>query len=101
MGSTETPGANAAETVSRGRIEMLKGAASRRECGRNFPTFTFIINGLSGWRRERDSNPRDGFPPTHFPGVRLRPLGHLSSVSGLVGIAPSLQGPRWAYSVCS
>ena len=30
------------------------------------------------WRRERDSNPRDGFPPTHFPGVRLRPLGHLS-----------------------
>jgi hypothetical protein len=31
-----------------------------------------------GWRRERDSNPRDGYPPTHFPGVRLRPLGHLS-----------------------
>src|SRR5690606_34624221 len=30
------------------------------------------------WRRERDSNPRDGSPPTHFPGVRLRPLGHLS-----------------------
>ena len=27
----------------------------------------------------RDSNPRDGFPPTHFPGVRLRPLGQLSS----------------------
>ena len=32
----------------------------------------------SGWRTVRDSNPRDGFPPTHFPGVRLRPLGHLS-----------------------
>src|SRR5690606_32622206 len=31
------------------------------------------------WRRERDSNPRDGYPPTHFPGVRLRPLGHLSA----------------------
>ncbi len=31
------------------------------------------------WRRGRDSNPRDGFPPTHFPGVRLRPLGHLSA----------------------
>ena len=30
------------------------------------------------WRRERDSNPRDGSPPTHFPGVRHRPLGHLS-----------------------
>ena len=32
----------------------------------------------SRWRRDRDSNPGDGFPPTHFPGVRLRPLGHLS-----------------------
>ena len=30
------------------------------------------------WRRDRDSNPGDGLPPTHFPGVRLRPLGHLS-----------------------
>ena len=26
------------------------------------------------WRRERDSNPRYGFPHTHFPGVRLQPL---------------------------
>ena len=32
----------------------------------------------AGWRRGRDSNPRDGYPPTHFPGVRLRPLGHPS-----------------------
>ena len=31
-----------------------------------------------GWRRDRDSNPGAGLPPTHFPGVRLRPLGHLS-----------------------
>ncbi len=31
------------------------------------------------WRRRRDSNPRDGFPPTHFPGARLRPLGHISA----------------------
>ena len=31
-----------------------------------------------GWRREWDSNPRYGFPYTHFPGVRLRPLGHPS-----------------------
>ena len=30
------------------------------------------------WRTDRDSNPGDGLPPTHFPGVRLRPLGHLS-----------------------
>lgn len=30
------------------------------------------------WRTGWDSNPRDGSPPTHFPGVRLRPLGHPS-----------------------
>ena len=29
-------------------------------------------------RRGWDSNPRDPFEPTHFPGVLLRPLGHLS-----------------------
>ena len=43
------------------------------------------------WRRERDSNPRYGFPYTHFPGVRLQPLGH-----------PSTQRPfasaRWAWA---
>ena len=33
----------------------------------------------TGWRRGWDSNPRDGFPPTRVPGVRLQPLGHLSS----------------------
>ena len=32
----------------------------------------------AAWRRDRDSNPGDGFPPTRVPGVRLRPLGHLS-----------------------
>ncbi|MCD6055213.1 MAG: hypothetical protein K0R12_175 [Gammaproteobacteria bacterium] len=31
------------------------------------------------WRRERDSNPRYGLPYTHFPGVLLQPLGHLST----------------------
>src|SRR3989442_1134098 len=35
---------------------------------------------LYNWRRERDSNPRYGFPHTHFPGVRLQPLGHPSAV---------------------
>jgi predicted MFS family arabinose efflux permease len=30
------------------------------------------------WRREGDSNPRDGCPPTRVPGVRLQPLGHPS-----------------------
>jgi hypothetical protein len=27
------------------------------------------------WRRERDSNPRNGFPFTRFPSVRLQPSG--------------------------
>ena len=31
------------------------------------------------WRRGWDSNPRYGYPYTHFPGVRLRPLGHPST----------------------
>ncbi len=34
---------------------------------------------MKGWRRRRDSNPRDGFPPTPLAGERLRPLGHVSA----------------------
>ena len=33
------------------------------------------------WRRDRDSNPGDSFLSTRVPGVRLRPLGHLSMVT--------------------
>gem|GEM_PF-5770347 len=33
-----------------------------------------------GWRREGDSNPRGALTPTRFPGVRLKPLGHLSNL---------------------
>ena len=32
-----------------------------------------------GWRKRRDSNPRDGSPPTPLAGERLRPLGHVST----------------------
>ena len=32
------------------------------------------------WRRERDSNPRYGFPHSGFQDRRLRPLGHPSSL---------------------
>ena len=35
----------------------------------------------STWRRGWDSNPRYGHPHTHFPGVLLQPLGHLSNKS--------------------
>src|SRR5215472_9278230 len=37
-------------------------------------------NGSNSWRTERDSNPRTAFTVTHFPGVRLQPLGHLSTL---------------------
>ena len=42
------------------------------------------------WRRERDSNPRYGVKPyTHFPGVLLKPLGHLSASTTIL-LQPSL-----------
>ena len=41
------------------------------------PGFRRLLSGW--WRRGRDSNPRYTFwAYTHFPGVRLQPLGHLS-----------------------
>ena len=43
------------------------------------------------WRIDRDSNPGDGHPPTHFPGVRLRPLGHRSVGGGLASDGRGLQ----------
>lgn len=33
---------------------------------------------MKNWRRGRDSNPRWGLAHTRFPGVRLKPLIHLS-----------------------
>ena len=35
-------------------------------------------------RRRRDSNSRDAFTSTRFPGVRLQPLGHLSISKNLL-----------------
>ena len=47
---------------------------------RVFPTITNTEKLLTTveWRRGRDSNPRDSYPPTPLAGARLRPLGHLS-----------------------
>ena len=36
------------------------------------------------WRRGRDSNPRWGLAHTRFPGVRLKPLIHLSAKPRIV-----------------
>ena len=60
----------------------------------NWPEAEFRMN----WRRGRDSNPRDGYPPSSFQDWRLQPLGHLSK-------APSCEGgqshkgraARWQY----
>ncbi len=57
---------------------------------RKLPILSNDFNGW--WRRERDSNPRDGFPPTRFPGVRLRPLGHLSCTCLIARGRTVLQG---------
>lgn len=38
-------------------------------------------NPCSIWRRDWDSNPGDALTSTRSPGVRLRPLGHLSVVN--------------------
>ena len=46
-------------------------AAMNRECKQK----TFVVFVL---QRGRDSNPRCAFTHTHFPGVLLQPLGHLS-----------------------
>jgi hypothetical protein len=56
-------------------LRTLSGAASVKSATGGVPTS--VLN----WRRERDSNPRYGFPYTHFPGVRLQPLGHPSGNS--------------------
>ena len=71
-----------AVSPDRPSVQRVPGASARprgKEWGKRFcRTQSFQGLGWNNWRRERDSNPRDGFPPTRFPGVRLRPLGHLS-----------------------
>ena len=43
------------------------------------PATRSVPGSVLKWRRERDSNPRYGFPYTRFPSVRLQPLGHPSA----------------------
>lgn len=39
----------------------------------------YVSDRTEFWRKRRDSNPRYAFTYTHFPGVRLKPLGHPSA----------------------
>ena len=47
--------------------------------------YEFSTSGVNSlvrkWRRDGDSNPGGALTPTRFPGVRLKPLGHLSNAS--------------------
>ena len=62
-------------------------ARKPRTCGVNWDNAnqkkSLIYQIVRGWRRERDSNPRWSCPHTHFPGVRLRPLGHPSRCAAM------------------
>src|SRR5690554_4878380 len=60
-------------------ISAGRSATARARLSRHGRQVIEIVDVSEEWRRERDSNPGDGSPPTHFPGVRLRPLGHLSA----------------------
>ena len=69
------------------------------------PGVTLIIKlfqwlGQYYWRRGRDSNPRYGFPHTHFPGVRLQPLGHPSAAC-TEAHAVFKEGTRAAGALCA
>ncbi len=65
----------------RGRRVQIEKAVVARQVERSA-----VLTFAREWRRDRDSNPGDGSPPTHFPGVRLRPLGHLSVVGPFEGM---------------
>ena len=65
--------------------------ATRHAAARRVERRSRRINDV--WRRDRDSNPGDGFPPTRVPGVRLRPLGHLSGACSIAASAHGMQVP--------
>jgi hypothetical protein len=69
--------------------------------GRPMVKFSFQFVSPGGWRRERDSNPRYGFPYTRFPSVRLQPLGHPSGSSRHYSGAPGQDkfAARWRRSL--
>ena len=84
------------------RRERTNGTAIER--GGSIPPAAIPLRKLK-WRRGRDSNPRSGYKPlTHFPGVLLQPLGHLSARTnalsqlpgGICSSHPETRPPRCA-----
>lgn len=69
------------DLIVRQSIVLVKGRAMGRKLvnqKNRYKTIYWLIK----WRTERDSNPRYAFTYTRVPGVRLKPLGHLSVRSG-------------------
>ena len=64
-----------------------------------------VPSSMPEWRRERDSNPRYGYPHTRFPSVRLQPLGHPSAAADNAEAgrmtqafaAPNFSSARWLF----
>ena len=80
---------SAETSVSESRMVLLNPFETKRKKAPKGPHLGFA---MCKWRIDRDSNPRDGSPPTHFPGVRLRPLGHRSVGGCLAGSSGALKG---------
>jgi hypothetical protein len=80
----------------------LRSKTSAETAGFEGYQISWRTDPATSWRRERDSNPRYGFPYTHFPGVRLQPLGHLSSTRAATsnpaaGFCKPLSGPARTF----
>ena len=70
-------------------ISWIASASWRQTCWTHAASWRYRPLGRPGehtravWRRGRDSNPRWACAHTHFPGVLLQPLGHLSEGGGV------------------
>ena len=67
-----------AGTMAGERKARVRKTHNIQECSGTSPSRPTLTQ-ICKWRRRRDSNPRDGFPPTPLAGERLRPLGHVSA----------------------
>src|SRR6266700_2103538 len=93
--------------AARRTLRVRTPASSPPKNLQKYYSFTNIL-----WRRGWDSNPRTRLGVTHFPGVRLRPLGHLSTRAARVPEAapaiksvgtpsPPLGAPTPGWPPCS
>ena len=55
---------------------------------------------LDGWRRRRDSNPRDHFWSAHLANECLQPLGHVSALLPVHGSGRHMPEADWVCKYC-